>query len=377
MTDSDLFIGLISGTSVDGIDCALVDFAGGKPSLVASHCSALEHSLREDILSLCEGTGLSLSLLGETHIRIGRAFAQAVTELVESAGKTPQDIAAIGSHGQTVWHQPGGDAPFTLQLGDANSIAQRTGIATVADLRGRDMAAGGQGAPLAPLLHREVFYSQNVDRVIINIGGISNITVLPRQGKCLAFDTGPGNVLMDYWINKHQGLEYDKDGAWAAQGQFNLSLLNALLGESYFTQKLPKSTGRELFNGRWLEAKLDALGLQIAPVDVQATLLTFTVTTIVSDLSRYCSPQEIYVCGGGAHNKALMDQLGKVASECSVSSTADLGIAPDWVEAIAFAWMARETLAGRPIDTHPFTGAREPVLLGAIYPVAGQVAEQS
>lgn len=370
MTDSDLFIGLISGTSVDGIDCALVDFASGKPELLASHCSPLASSLREDILTLCEGTGLSLGMLGETHVRIGRAFAHAVTELLESAGKAPEEIAAIGSHGQTVWHQPKGDAPFTLQLGDANSIAQRTGITTVADLRGRDMAAGGQGAPLAPLLHREVFYSQNVDRVIINIGGISNITVLPRQGSCLAFDTGPGNVLMDYWIHKHQSLDYDKDGAWAAQGQFNLGLLNALLGETYFSQELPKSTGRELFNGPWLEAKLSALGQQISPVDVQATLLTFTVTTIVSDLTRYCAPQEIYVCGGGAHNKALMDQLGKVASDCSVSSTADLGIAPDWVEAIAFAWMAKQALEGTPVDTRPFTGAREPVHLGGIYRVS-------
>lgn len=377
MTDSDLYIGLISGTSVDGIDCALVDCSQRIPRLLESHCEPLESDLRQAILDLCEGSEIQLNNLGQTHIRVGRAFAAGTNALLTKAGIEATAIKAIGSHGQTVWHQPDGDYPFTLQLGDANTIAQLSGITTVADLRGRDMVVGGQGAPLAPLLHRQAFHSQNVDRAVINIGGISNITVLPRSGDCLAYDTGPGNVLMDYWINKHQGKSYDADGEWASSGTFNLSLLNALLDEPYFTREVPKSTGRELFNGHWLESKLETLGQDIAPHDVQATLLTLTVMTLVSDLSRFCNPSEVYICGGGAYNKALMSELAKVASDYSVATTAELGIDPDWVEAIAFAWMAKEAIAGRPIDTSAFTGAKEPVLLGGIYKGSGKKPESA
>lgn len=361
------YIGLISGTSVDGIDCALVDCQQRIPRLIHSYCAPLDRQLRESVLGLCEGSNVDLSRLGQTHIRLGRAFADAVNQLLQAAEMDASQIQAIASHGQTVWHEPDGEAPFTLQLADPNTIAQQTGITTVADFRGRDMAAGGQGAPLAPLLHRQAFHSQNVDRAIINIGGISNITVLPRTGDSLAFDSGPGNVLMDYWISKHQGKDFDEEGRWASQGMFNLNLLNALLDEDYFSREIPKSTGRELFNGQWLEAKLSQLGHQIKPEDVQATLMTLTVTTIVSGLSRYCSPQEVYICGGGAHNSALMSELGKVASDYSVLSTAELGIDPDWVEAIAFAWMGKMALEGEKIDTSAFTGASKPVLLGGIY----------
>lgn len=367
MAAPSYFVGLISGTSIDGIDCALVDFSTDNPQLIAAHCHPYPIALREEILRLCTGGQVSLSELGQTDVKIGRYFAAATQELLRSAGIAPEQINAIGSHGQTVWHQPDGDSPFTMQLGDANTIAQRTGITTIADLRGRDMAAGGQGAPLAPLLHRAIFSSPNVDRVVINIGGISNITSLPRDGNCLAFDTGPGNVLMDYWIGKHRNQNYDQNGDWAASGQFNLTLLNALLDETYFNKPIPKSTGRELFNGDWLEAKISQCQFEIAPEDVQATLLTLTATSIVSALNSISTPQEIYVCGGGTHNAALMNEITKIASDISVSSTSELGVDPDWVEAIAFAWMARETLAGRAIDTRAFTGASEPVILGGIY----------
>lgn len=367
MSDSHLYIGMISGTSVDGIDCALVDFSANYPKLLAAHCEPYPAALRRDILRLCEGENLTLSQYGKAHIEIGRCFARAALDLLANTGTSAEQIAAIGSHGQTIWHEPGTPHPFTLQIGDPNTIAQQTGITTVADLRGRDMAAGGQGAPLAPLLHRSIFHSQNVDRAVINIGGISNVTSLPRNKEFLAFDTGPGNVLMDYWINKHHAREFDKNGEWAASGQFNLALLNALLDEPYFREPIPKSTGRELFNGAWLERKISACGTSIAPEDVQATLLTLTVTTIVSALDAICTPQEIYVCGGGAHNATLMSELGKVASDISVASTAELGVDPDWVEAMAFAWMAQETLSNRPIDTRAFTGAKLPVILGGIY----------
>lgn len=367
MSDSGLFIGLISGTSIDGIDCALVDLSNQFPILVDTHFVEFEPTLREAILSLCEGKQVDLPDLGATHVRLGREFAQATLALIEKTGIVRSEVTAIGSHGQTVWHQPDGDYPFTLQLADPNTIAQITGITTIGDLRGRDMAAGGQGAPLAPLLHREIFHSADVDRAVVNIGGISNITVLPRTGRYLAFDTGPGNVLMDYWIDKHQNKPYDQGGAWAASGQFSLTLLNSLYDDDYFSRPIPKSTGRELFNGAWLETRISRAGVDLKPEDVQATLLTFTVTTIVSEISRHCSPNELYICGGGVHNDTLMSELGKVASDYSVSSTAELGMDPDWVEAIAFAWMGKLALAGTAMDTEDFTGAKGPVPLGAVY----------
>ena len=367
MSDSGLFIGLISGTSIDGIDCALVDLSGEKPTLVETHFVEFDPALRESILSLCEGKAVNLTDFGATHVRLGREFGEAALALIEKTGIVRSEVNAICSHGQTVWHQPDGEYPFTLQLADPNTIAQITGITTIGDLRGRDMAAGGQGAPIAPLLHREIFHSDNVDRAVVNIGGISNITVLPRTGRCLAFDTGPGNVLMDYWIGKHQKKPYDKGGAWAASGQFSLTLLNALYDDEYFSRPIPKSTGRELFNGAWLEERISKAGGDLKPEDVQATLLTFTVTTIVSEISRHCTPNELYICGGGAHNDTLISELGKVASDYSVSSTAELGVDPDWVEAMAFAWMGKLALDGTPVHTEDFTGADGPVPLGAIY----------
>ena len=367
MAEPDYFIGLISGTSVDGVDCALVQFLDERPELLATHAHDYPADLRDQVLQLCTGDAVTLKQLGQTHVALGKLFAEATNALLAEAGIAPSKISAIGSHGQTIWHEPTGDDPFTLQISDPNTIAQLTGITTVSDLRGRDMAAGGQGAPLAPVLHREVFASDNVDRAIVNIGGIGNITVLPRSGECLAFDTGPGNVLMDYWVQKHLGKSYDADGEWAASGQFRIELLNVLLQEDYFKQSPPKSTGRELFNGSWLENKLAAFPEPFKAEDVQASLLTFTATTIVSDLSRYASVQEVYVCGGGAHNGALMAELTKLAGENSVHSTAKLGIDPDWVEAMCFAFLAKQTLAGKAIATSPFTGATEPVILGAIY----------
>jgi len=367
MSDPGLFIGLISGTSVDGIDCALVDLTGPCPQLLETHFVEFAPALRDAVLSLCEGKPVSLTELGATHVRLGREFGQAALALLEKTGTAREQVVAIGSHGQTVWHQPDGDYPFTLQLADPNTIAQVTGITTVGDLRGRDMAAGGQGAPLAPLLHREIFHSADVDRAVVNIGGMSNITVLPRNGGCLAFDTGPGNVLMDYWIDKHHNKPYDEGGAWAASGQFSLGLLNALFDEPYFSRPIPKSTGRELFNGAWLESRISQAGLNLNPEDVQATLLTFTVTTIVSEISRHCSPNELYICGGGVHNDTLISELGKVASDYSVSSTTELGVDPDWVEAMAFAWMGKLAVEGTAVDTADFTGARGPIPLGAIY----------
>ena len=367
MPSSHYYIGLISGTSVDGVDCAIVDFKSDSPELIAAQTIPYSNTLRDDVLRLCGGENLSLSFIGQTHKALGDAFANTANKVLVDAGLKAEDIEAIGSHGQTVWHEPAGEHPFTQQLADPNTIAYRTGIKTVADLRGMDIAAGGQGAPLAPLLHRAVFHSQNIDRVVVNIGGISNITALPRSGSCLAFDTGPGNVLMDYWINKNVGEQFDSNGEWAASGQMQPLLLNTLLDDRYFRQDPPKSTGRELFNGIWLEAKLGELASEFKPEDVQATLLTFTATSIASDILRHGSAEEVYICGGGAHNAALMQELTNVLGDVPVTSTSKLGIDPDWVEAIAFAWMAKSAIEGVTVDTAAFTGAQSPVRLGGIY----------
>lgn len=367
MATSDYYIGLISGTSIDGVDCALVQFENEQPQLQATHFKPSDAALREKILRLCDGKQIDLELYGQTDVEIGRVFAAAAMELLEEAKVDKSAIRAIGSHGQTVYHHPLGNYPFTLQLGDPNSIAALTGITTVADFRRRDMAVGGQGAPLAPLLHRNCFRSSNHDRVVLNLGGISNITVLNRDGSCCAFDTGPANVLMDYWIEKHQQQRFDKNGDWARTGKTDQALLKSFLDEEYFSRAIPKSTGRELFNGHWLQDKLQQYGEPVAAEDVQATLLELTTSTVVSAIKRETSPQQVYVCGGGAHNSALMERLQQSLADCSVESSSVAGIDPDWVEAIAFAWMAKQTIEGHPIDASAFTGATEAVILGGIY----------
>jgi anhydro-N-acetylmuramic acid kinase len=367
MANSDLYIGLISGTSVDGVDCALVEFDGTTPKLVHSHFSPTDSSLRARTLRLCSGAGFDLAKLGELDVELGRVFASGVKALLASAGIEASTINAIGSHGQTVWHQPSGDYPFTLQIADPNVIAQETGITTVADFRRRDIAAGGQGAPLAPLLHRNFFASRDEDRVVLNIGGFSNITVLRQDGSSTAFDTGPGNVLMDYWIGKNRDQKFDANGDWAGSGAVDQTLLATLLEEPYFALPHPKSTGRELFNGPWLEAKLQLLNDEIDTTDVQATLLKFTVETIANDIKKLCNPKNIFVCGGGVHNGALMEKLQQELPNSQVCSSSVAGIDPDWVEAIAFAWMAKQTIEGNKIDSSAFTGADLPIILGGIY----------
>ena len=365
MSNSDLFIGLISGTSIDGVDAALVTIEQNCPKLIETYFHEFDDSVREKILSLCSGPEITLRQLGEADVEIGRIFADATNDLLKRANITSKNVCAIGSHGQTIWHQPDGPHPFSLQIGDPNMIAEVTGITTVADFRQRDLTAGGQGAPLAPLLHRNCFRGEK-DRVVVNIGGISNMTALGKGDNCFAFDTGPGNVLMDYWTNKHHAHTFDANGEWAKSGKTNAELLDLLLEEAYFDLPGPKSTGRDLFNGTWLEQKL-RLAPAVTEEDVQATLLQFTVNTIATPIKNTTKAQEVYVCGGGANNNYLMNCLGDALPEYEVATTSKLGIDPDWVEAIAFAWMASETISGRRIDTTAFTGAKSPVILGGIY----------
>lgn len=363
-----LFIGLMSGTSLDGIDCVIVDLACDTPALIAADCHALPDNLRQDVLSLCANKQAPLAELGKLDIELGRCFAEAAAKTLAAAGLVAQEIEAIGSHGQTVFHQPNSAAPFSLQLGDPNTIAERTGITTVADFRRRDMAAGGQGAPLAPLLHQHCCASPTKNRAIVNIGGIANITLLLANGERVAFDTGPGNVLMDLWITRHGGARFDKNGEWATGGSVDTAFLAELMSEPYLALAAPKSTGRELFNGAWLEERLASITQRPSPQNIQATLLEFTATTLSTALLAGMSQGEIYLCGGGAHNTALLKRIGELMPGYYVGITAEIGIDPDWLEAMAFAWMAQQTLDGVEVVTSPFTGAKKPVMLGGIYP---------
>ena len=363
----ELFIGLMSGTSIDGVDCALVTFEDNKLELVATHFEETTTPLRESVLKLSAGIDISLNLFGKTHVAVGKAFANAVQNLLKKTNINAEDVTAIGSHGQTVWHRPLEKTPFTIQIGDANTIAQHTGITTVADFRQRDIVLGGQGAPLAPLLHKKLFFHAQFDRAIINIGGMANLTALPRDGKCFAYDTGPGNVLMDYWVTKHKEKRYDHEGNWGASGKCNTNLLNCLLDEPYFELKPPKSTGRELFNEHWLNSKLQKYRHPIEPNDLQATLSLFTATSIANALKDFCSNSEVYICGGGSHNKLLMQNIKDLVPDSIVRTTQELGVDPDWVESITFAWLAKQTIEGRPVSTCEFTGALEPSILGGIY----------
>jgi anhydro-N-acetylmuramic acid kinase len=363
-----LYIGLMSGTSLDGIDAALVDFTDGTPQLIRAINFPLDSSLHKTLKTLCTPGKNEIEQLGIADIQLAENFSRAVQQLLKETGIAAMQIRAIGSHGQTIRHRAGADnaTPFTLQIGDPNTIAERTGITTVADFRRRDMAAGGQGAPLAPGFHAAVFSSDTVSRVILNIGGIANITLLPANGTTSGFDTGPGNVLMDVWIQRHRQQAFDREGQWATSGAVSQPLLEAFLKDDFFQLSPPKSTGREHFNLTWLQAHFDTLNL--SPADVQSTLCELTATSIADAVQHYAAQTtELIVCGGGARNAELMRRLDEKLNNLTVVSSDERGLAAEWVEAVAFAWLARETLAGRAGNLPAVTGARQPVVLGGVY----------
>ena len=366
----EFYVGLMSGTSLDGIDAALVRFEGEHPFLDASHYHPFPAALRERLLALILSPSVDWGVLGQLDAELGELFAACVNCLLERHPPAAP-VQAIGSHGLTVRHQTSGPHPFSLQIGDPNRIVQATGIATVADFRRRDMAAGGQGAPLAPAFHAAVFRSAAEKRVVLNLGGIANITVLPADPAqpVFGFDTGPANGLLDCWMQRHMGRTYDTGGAWAAQGRVLSDLLQALLDEPYFSLPPPKSTGKELFNPGWLDGKLRDFAAA-SPVDVQATLAELTAFSAAQAIRQYAADtRRLLVCGGGAHNADLLRRLRSHLA-CPVESTESLGVAPDWVEAMAFAWLARRTLRGQPGNLQEVTGATAPVVLGGIYPAS-------
>lgn len=388
-----LYLGLISGTSADGIDAALVEFAtpaaaepftaghSGKASwplrIVAARTTPYPEDLRRRVLALATSdAAITLDDYGRLDVEIGECFAAAANALLQESGLR-RSVVAIGSHGQTVRHRVGGAHPFTLQIGDPSVIAERTGLLTVADFRRADVAAGGQGAPLLPSLHAAAFADPAVPRAILNLGGIANLTLLGhaspnRSRTVIGFDSGPANCLLDAWAERHLGTPRDEGGAWARSGRVDEALLADLLADPYFAAAPPKSTGREDFNLAWLDARLPS---RCTPADVQATLLALSACSIADALRAHApGTRELYACGGGVHNTALMDALRAQLPGVRVDSTAALGLDPDYVEAVGFAWLARERLDGDPGNLPSVTGARGPRRLGAIYPAGGDDA---
>jgi len=366
---NELYIGLMSGTSADGIDAALVDFSHAEPNLIATHYVPYPSDLREKILGLFQPGENEIERMGEIDTRLGKEFAQAVLALLKKQTLNPVHVKAIGSHGQTVRHLPNDPYRFTLQIGNPNIIAAETGITTVADFRRKDLAFGGQGAPLVPAFHQALF-AHGANRAIVNIGGIANITLLTQDmpEHIRGYDTGPGNVLMDLWMHVQHKKNHDADGAWAKQGHLCQELLALMLSDPYFHLPAPKSTGREYFNLAWLEKNLAQLKNKISSVDVQATLAELTAQTIFDAVQKQMSRGEIIVCGGGAHNKFLMQRLQQLAQpNFSVDSTEKHAIAPDWVEAVAFAWLAKQTMSKQPGNVPGVTGASKAAVLGGVY----------
>lgn len=361
-----LYIGLMSGTSLDGVDGALLDASGEQLRSLGDAHVPFPAQLRQDLMALQAAGHNEIEREALAANQVVRLYAQCVAQLLEQAGIGADAVAAIGAHGQTIRHRP--ELGFTRQLNNPALLAELTGIDVVADLRSRDVAAGGQGAPLVPAFHQAIFNQPGQTRVLANIGGISNISVLHADGAVAGFDTGPGNALMDGWVLQHLGQHYDKDGAWAASGSVHAGLLATMLAEPYFALPAPKSTGRDLFHADWLLGKLAAFPA-IAPADVQATLTELTAASLAQAILRGgAGAQTVYVCGGGAHNASLMQRLAQAMPGKTVTSTAALGVAPGQVEALAFAWLAWRFTQRKPGNLPAVTGARGLRILGALYP---------
>jgi len=372
-TNSSLFIGLMSGTSMDGVDGVLASI-GSEPTRITTLAAA--HRLFPDEL---RAALMALQAPGENEIHreclaadaLARLYAQCVADLLDEAGVSAAQVCAIGVHGQTIRHQPG--AGYTRQTNNPALLAELAGIDVIADFRSRDIAAGGQGAPLVPAFHHAIFADPAQAIVLANIGGIANISILdPASDSAAGFDTGPGNALMDGWIFRHRGRHYDDQGSWAASGRVDAALLQALLDEPYLALPPPKSTGRDLFHADWLAARLGPFGM-LAPVDVQATLARYTAVTLAEAIHRHApAARAVYVCGGGAFNTHLLDELGAALAQLkqpvAIAATDALGMAAQHVEALAFAWLAQRFVARLPGNLPAVTGARGPRIMGALYP---------
>ncbi len=369
----ELYLGLISGTSADGIDAVLIDFAEEPFKVVAQHSFPYPMDIRREILAMAQPAlhegDHRIDRLGHLDHQLGSLFADAARQLCNIANVDLAQLNAIGSHGQTVRHRPQSKQKFSLQIADPNVIAFETGVITIADFRRMDIAAGGQGAPLVPLFHQALLGDSRINRVILNLGGIANITWLPKnQGPVMGFDTGPANALCDYWIEKHKGEAFDANGDWAASGTFSHELLKHMSADPYFILPAPKSTGREYFDAQWLEQKLKGAD-RVGAADVQATLVELSARTIAEQVKRLPDAcDEVLVCGGGAHNSYMMQRLGHhLHDQTEVKPLQNLSVDSDFIEAATFAWLAKQRLAGNKLDYRTVTGASRPLLMGNIF----------
>ncbi len=360
MEKSNLFIGVMSGTSLDGIDIALCDIKDNKIQTLQTKEYNYDANIREEVLNAISNP-ISLEFIGTLDHKLALMYAKTLQEFLSEFHINPKDIIAIGLHGQTIWHSPNPPYPFSMQLGDGALVAKSNKIDVVNDFRSSDVANGGQGAPLTPAFHKALFDDKQT--AVLNLGGIANITILSDD--FIGYDIGVANILCDYWIDKHQNISFDKDGSWASQGKVNDELLHSLLSDQYFKMQAPKSTGREYFNASWLEKKLESF-TTIDAVDVQRTLVEFTIVPIIDALKNY-KITRLIVCGGGAHNSFLMDKLSHKLNEIEVIKSDDLGIDSTFLEAIAFAWLAYKRVNHESIDLTTITGAKRPSILGAIH----------
>jgi anhydro-N-acetylmuramic acid kinase len=363
----DYYIGLISGTSMDGIDAVLLSFGERSVDIASAGMSSYPEALREKLIGATRAPDTcTADVIGSLDHWVGECFRDAALGLLRAAGVELGSVRAVGSHGQTIRHRPDDERPFTLQIGNADIIAKGTGIDCVADFRSADLALGGQGAPLVPPFHEWLFRSADVDRCVLNIGGIANITVLPAApGPVRGFDTGPGNTLMDAWVRRHRNMAFDDGGRWAASGTTIPSLLETMLADPYFAKSPPKSTGFEYFNEAWLSRLVHD---DADYADVQATLADLTATTIADAIGQHApETRELLICGGGVHNRDLVRRLAERLGQVTLASTADFGLDPDHVEAAAFAWLAMRALNGEPGNAPEVTGATRKTVLGAIH----------
>ena len=356
----------MSGTSGDGIDAVLVAFEGDSIHILETLFTPFQAALKTKFTSLFTPGDNEIDRMGEADNLLGQAYLKSVKDLLAKSGTATNDIKAIGLHGQTIRHRPETTCPFTLQIGNPYYITHQLGIPVVNDFRRADMVLQGQGAPLAPLFHQALFSSQENNRAIINTGGIANISYLGKDGSLSGFDTGPANCLMDTWINKHKKVGFDHNGDWASTGEIIESLLDSWLADPYFIKEPPKSTGREHFTLSRINPN-DELE-KFAPQDVQRSLCELTARSVAQALANFCpKTDQIFVCGGGAHNRLLMARLEAIC-QLPVKSTESLGVAPDWVESVGFAWLAQACITGTTVATGQITGASAPCILGAIHP---------
>jgi anhydro-N-acetylmuramic acid kinase len=376
--NSQLYLGVMSGTSLDAIDCAIVEFDSKQNFKLINHYShPIPESIRTVLFSLTQPQINEVNLLAEMDVKLGELIALACLEAIKQAKLLPNQISAIGSHGQTIRHYPQGNFNTSLQIGDANIICERTGIITIADFRRRDMAAGGQGAPLVPPFHAAIFQHQSISRCIVNIGGIANITCLPalsinpNNSLITGFDTGPGNTLMDLWCKEHLNCSYDENGELASSGMVSEELLQEMLNDPYFSLNFPKSTGREYFGKNWIKSSISNkynLNNQQLKLNILATLTELTACSISKEINTAIpESKEIIICGGGAKNSYLLKRLKHYLAEKQIKPSDSIGVPAQWVESMAFAWLAKQTHNKLTSNLPSVTGAKHSVILGAIY----------